>query len=98
MQSDKERGFERVYELIKHRWVLEIIRAISKGHTRYGEILALHPFLSKTELNRKLAMLQAYEVIEKDGSERTAPYRLLSFGEDLEKLHVQMEALGRKFV
>lgn len=87
-------GFEIVHDLIKLRWVPEILKSISLGNSRYSEILSSIPYLSHTELNRKLAILIEKKVIEKneDGS-----YSLLEFGKDLVHIFQHLEDLEEKY-
>ena len=88
-------GFEIVQDLIKLRWVPEILKSINQGNQRYSEILTSIPYMSHTELNRKLAILGEKKVIEKrdgDGS-----YTLLEFGEDLVHIFNHLEDLEEKY-
>ncbi len=94
----KKIGFERVQEVMKHRWVPEILMCIGSGKGRYSEILSKYPFLSKTELNRKLALLKKYRVIDKSDKHMHHPYRLMDFGEDLLKLIEFIGEVGSKYV
>lgn len=100
MNNEQKRrlGFERVQEVMKHRWVPEILTCIGSGEGRYSEILEKYPFLSKTELNRKLALLKNCHAIEKSDDHMHLPYTLLDFGEDLLKLIESIEAVGSKYV
>lgn len=87
-------GFEIVHDLIKLRWVPEILKSISQGNSRYSEILNSIPYMSHTELNRKLAILIEKNVVEKnkDGS-----YSLLEFGKDLVHIFYHLEELEEKY-
>ncbi len=57
MKNKVFNGFEIVQDLIKLRWVPEILKSIDLGNQRYSEIQRSIPYISHTELNRKLAIL-----------------------------------------
>ncbi|NLY85324.1 MAG: helix-turn-helix transcriptional regulator [Tissierellia bacterium] len=88
-------GFEIVHDLIKLRWVPEILKSISQGNRRYSEILNSIPYMSHTELNRKLAILGEKKVIEK--REEDGSYLLLEFGKDLVHIFHHLEDLEEKY-
>lgn len=97
MKSKITNGFEIVQDLIKLRWIPEILKSISLGNKRYKDILNSIPYMSHTELNRKLAILLDRNVIEKivDGSD--SYYSLQNFGKDLVHIFYHLEDLEEKY-
>lgn len=91
-------GFELIHELVKHRWIPEILDSITQGKQNYTQILNDHEFLSKTELNRKLALLVDKKVVEKLSNENKTAYKLLAFGEDLDHIFKHFEDIGNKYI
>ena len=98
MKTKVFNGFEIVQDLIKLRWVPEILKSIDLGNQRYSEIQRSIPYISHTELNRKLGILTEKKVIDKvvDDSKNTY-YSLLSFGEDLVHIFNHLEELEEKY-
>ena len=91
-------GFELIHDLVKHRWIPEIIGSIASGHENYSDILDDHKFLSRTELNRKLALLLEKNVVEKEVIENRSYYKLLEFGEDLDHIFKHFAEVGSKYI
>lgn len=97
--SKASSGFELIHELVKHRWIPEIIDSIADGNENYSQILNDHEFfLSKTELNRKLGLLVERKVIEKHTLENKSYYKLLEFGKDLDHIFKHFEDIGSKYI
>ena len=90
-------GFQIVQDLIKLRWVPEILKSIDLGNERYSEILRSIPYLSHTELNRKLNILIDKKVIDKIVNGSNTYYCLLDFGEDLVHIFAHLEDLEDKY-
>lgn len=78
-----ENGFEIMHNLIKLKWVPEILESISSGNVRYNELLQNIQGISHTELNRKLTMLGEREAVSKKVNGSNASYHLMPFGEEL---------------
>lgn len=97
MKSKISNGFEIVHDLIKLRWIPEILKSIHLGNGRYKDILNSIPYMSHTELNRKLTILLDRKVIEKitDGNDNY--YSLQSFGKDLVHIFYHLEDLEDKY-
>ena len=57
MKSEFKTGFQVVQNLIKLKWVPEILESIANGNDRYSDILQSVPKISHTELQRKLNIL-----------------------------------------
>lgn len=90
-------GFQIVQDLIKLRWVPEILKSIYLGNQRYSDILRSIPYISHTELNRKLNILIEKNVIDKQITESNPSYSLLGFGKDLIHIFYHLEDLEEKY-
>ena len=97
MKNKIYNGFEIVHDLIKLRWVPEIVKSIQHGNSRYNEILRSIPYVSNTELNRKLTILVEKNVVEKNIDGSDTGYSLLNFGEDLAHIFDHLECLEDKY-
>ena len=97
MEKKIYNGFQIVQDLIKLRWVPEIIKSIQLGNQRYNEILNSIPYISNTELNRKLTTLIDKKVVEKNTEGSGTGYSLLGFGEDLAHIFNHLECLEDKY-
>lgn len=98
MKNKVANGFELLQDLIKLRWVPEILKSIYLGNTRYTDILNSIPNMSHTELNRKLATLIDREVIFKEIDESNTEYGMLEFGDDLVHIFYHLEDLEAKYL
>lgn len=98
MSSKYDYGFELIHEIVKSKWVPEILAAINKGYENYNEILEAISFLSSTELNRKLNLLVEKQAVEKTVyPENRTSYRLLPLGKDLDHIFKHFIALEEKY-
>lgn len=97
MKSKISNGFQMVQDLIKLRWVPEILEAIEVGNNRYSELLESIEYISHTELNRKLSILVERDVISKTINGRNTYYSLLPFGEDLVHIFHHLEELEERY-
>ena len=97
MEYKSYNGFQIVQELVKLRWVPEILKTIENENKRYSEILSCIPYLSHTELNRKLTILMQKNAIEKKTHEGIINYSLLDFGKDLVHIFNHLEDLEEKY-
>ncbi|OZV11236.1 HxlR family transcriptional regulator, partial [Tissierella sp. P1] len=70
---------------------------IHLGNQRYSDILRSIPYMSHTELNRKLSILIERNVIDKVVDEENTYYSLLSFGKDLVHIFYHLEDLEEKY-
>lgn len=98
MKNKVYNGFQVVHDLIKLRWVPEILKSIHLGNEHYSHILNSIPYISHTELNRKLTILIEKGVIEKTVQDREIYYSLLSFGKDLVHIFYHLEDIEDKYV
>lgn len=96
MKTQISSGFEILQDLIKLRWIPEILKSISMGNSTYTSILKSIPYLSHTELNRKLNILIKRKAIVKEGDKLTC-YQLQDFGEDLVHIFYHLEDLEAKY-
>lgn len=92
--TEYQQGLEIIQDLISKRWIPEILCSISKGNENYTNILNSIEFLSQTELQRKLKVLEEYKCIEKD--QDTGKYELTVFGEEINHLFQHFYDLGKK--
>ena len=83
--------------MIKLRWIPEIVKSIQLGNTRYNEILRSIPYVSNTELNRKLTVLLDRKVVARTVDGNDIGYSLLDFGEDLAHIFDHLECLEDKY-
>lgn len=90
-------GFEIVQDLIKLRWVPEILKSIELGNRHYSQILRSIPHLSHTELNRKLNILIKKRVIKRYENDGRIHYELKDFGKDLVHIFDHLEDLEEKY-
>lgn len=97
MKSKVQSGFEILHDLIKLRWVPEILKSIDLGNYQYTEILNSIPYMSHTELNRKLLILTERRVIDREEIDNNTFYRLKEFGEDLIHTFYHLEDLEEKY-
>ncbi|GFN36598.1 winged helix-turn-helix transcriptional regulator [Tepidimicrobium xylanilyticum] len=97
MENKVINGFQIVQDLIKLRWVPEILKSIQLGNQRYSEILTSIPYISHTELNRKLSILIEKKVIEKRTNGTNTYYSLLNFGKDLVHIFNHLEDIEEKY-
>lgn len=98
MASSQLSCFQIVEDLIKLRWVPEILKSLAGGNQRYSEILKSIPDISHTELNRKLIILREKSVICKQEKDKKIYYSLLGFGEDLVHIFNHLEDLQEKYI
>ncbi|NMA85084.1 MAG: helix-turn-helix transcriptional regulator [Epulopiscium sp.] len=97
MRNKITNGFQIVQDLIKLRWVPEILKSIDMGNKQYSQILKSIPYLSHTELNRKLNVLVEKRVIERVEEGSNIRYSLLNFGEDLVHIFYHLEDIEVKY-
>lgn len=97
MEYTNYNGFQIVEELVKLRWVPEILKSIESGNSRYSEILNSIPYISHTELNRKLNTLITKNVINKTTDNGVINYNLLIFGKDLVHIFNHLEDLEKRY-
>ncbi|NLX62292.1 MAG: helix-turn-helix transcriptional regulator [Tissierellia bacterium] len=91
-------GFEIIHEFIGLKWVPEILESIGNGNKRYTDILNSIPYLSHTELQRKLKILQEKNAISKKDTNTGPEYQLEAFGKDLLHIFVHFSELSEKYL
>lgn len=97
MKTKISDGFEIVEDLIKLRWVPEILESINSGNQRYSEIKRSIDGISHTELNRKLIILIRKRTVLKDENSDIIIYSLLDFGKELVHIFNHLEVLQEKY-
>lgn len=93
--TEYQKGIEIIQDLIKKRWVPEILHSIKLGNKTYTNILNSIEYLSQTELQRKLKILEEFEAINKD--EKELSYNLTEFGNEIDHLFQHVYELGQKY-
>lgn len=97
IMSQTTEGFKIIQDIIKLKWVPEVLSAIGADGASYSEILKSIDYLSNTELNRKLAILVERRAVEKVTSEGSTRYQLLPFGKDLDHIFRHFREMERKY-
>lgn len=97
--SYTSKGFDIVQDIIKLKWVPEILAVMSKEKDacNYSKILEQVEYLSNTELNRKLAILLERKAIEKVEFDGRLYYSLLPFGKDLHHIFQHFMDIEKKY-
>ena len=98
MKINISSGFEIVEDLIKLRWVPEILESIDSGNHRYSEIKRSIDGISDTELNRKLTILVKKSTIVREEDLDIISYALLEFGKELVHIFYHLEELQEKYI
>lgn len=76
-------GLNIIQDIIKLKWIPEILDSIENGNHRYNRILESIEYLSHTELQRKLNVLLNKNVIVKREIDGHINYYLNDFGFDI---------------
>lgn len=98
MTSRMTEGFQLIHNILKLRWVPEIIGTIGEGYHSYNQISKNIEYVSNTELNRKLALLLERNAIKKKAIDGHMGYILLPFGEDLDHIFNHFVEMGEKYL
>lgn len=91
-----QQGLEFIQDLITKRWVPEILYSISMGNHTFTSILNSIEFLSQTELQRKLKLLEEYQCVHKD--EELVEYYMTEYGEEVHHLFQHVFDLGQRLL
>ncbi len=97
MKINLSSGLQIVEDLIKLRWVPEILKSVNFGNIRYTDIQKSIEGISHTELNRKLTILIDKGAILREEKENKISYEILEFGEDLVHIFNHLEELQEKY-
>ncbi|MDO5714937.1 MAG: winged helix-turn-helix transcriptional regulator, partial [Tissierellia bacterium] len=81
--EDFQSGLDFILDIIKPRWVAEILYCLEEDSSSFSHLLEAIPFLNRTELNRKLHFLMERGVIIKSMENHRSSYRLTKLGKDL---------------
>lgn len=92
-----DKGFEIIQNVIKMRWVPEILYSIKNGNTKYSDILNNIEFMSHTELQRKLKALVENKCLVKSEDDGGTEYHLTNLGYDLDHIFYHMVDLASKY-
>lgn len=98
MNVNMNEGFKIVQDIFKLKWIPEIIDSIASDCNRYSEIQDNIDYISHTELNRKLDVLQDKKVVAKISVEGKEGYYLTEFGDDLNHVFNHFVELSAKYV
>ena len=98
MNSRMSEGFQMIHDIFRLKWIPEIIGTMAMGNMRYTDIAESIEYLSNTELNRKLAVLQDREVVEKKTVDGKDGYVLTPFGEDLNHIFNHFVEMSDKYI
>jgi len=91
-------GFQLIHDIFRLKWIPEIIESIATEKNRYTDIANNIEFISNTELNRKLAMLQDRHVIMKVIVDEKDGYFLTEFGNDLNHIFNHFIDMSEKYI
>lgn len=98
MDTKMSEGFQLIHDVFRLKWIPEIIASIAEDKNRYSDIADHIEYISNTELNRKLAMLQERNVIEKSDYEGREGYFLTEFGRDLNHIFNHFIDMSDKYI
>lgn len=88
-------SYRYVQDILKLRWVAEVVEVMAEGGSHYSSITGRIDYLSHTELNRKLAILLDRQMVvrQADGS-----YHLTDKGWQLYAIIQQIEIAGQQMM
>ncbi len=94
---ERDEAFHRVSDVLKCKWALGVVDALSSGPARPSEIKRARPGLTDKVLTERLRMLEGYGLVEREVFAEVPPrveYRLTPAGE---RLREAITALERVF-
>ena len=98
MNDKMSEGFQLIQNIFRKKWIPEIIDSIASGNSSYTEIAASIEYISQTELNRKLSVLQASDVIMKRSVDGKVGYYITPFGNDLNHIFNHFIEISDKYI
>ncbi len=98
MNAKMSDGFQLIHDVFRLKWIPEIIDTIARDINRYTDIANSIEFISNTELNRKLTMLQERNVIIRVNIEGKEGYHLTAFGKDLNHIFSHFVEMSEKYI
>lgn len=98
MNEKMSEGFQLIHDIFRLKWIPEIIESLATGQNRYSDIADSISYISHTELNRKLLMLQERQVIHKKVIEGKEGYYLTDFGLDLNHVFNHFVDMSEKYI
>lgn len=81
-------------DMIGDRWALLVVRELRLGPRRFADLAAALPAIGPTTLTQRLRDLTEVGVLEREGSGRSARYRLTEWGADLEPVFAALARWG----
>ncbi len=98
MNEKMSEGFQLIHDIFRKKWIPEIIDTIASGNSSYTEIASSIDYISQTELNRKLAMLQDSDVIKKSSVQGKVGYFITPLGNDLNHIFNHFIEISDKYI
>ncbi len=98
MSKKMNEGFKLIHDIFRKKWVPEIIQSIVSGNASYTDIADSIEYISKTELNRKLAMLQERQAVKKMSVAGKEGYYITPFGSDLNHIFNHFIEMSDKYI
>lgn len=98
MNEKMSEGFQLIHDIFRLKWIPEIIESLAAGQNRYSDIAESISYISHTELNRKLSMLQERQVISKKIIDGKDGYYLTDFGNDLNHVFNHFIDMSEKYI
>lgn len=86
--------FIYIHDILRLKWVPEILSAIHNGASTFSKILIDIPFISQTELNRKIKFLVERKLITRSPS---GVYSLNPFGKEVLYILLYIQRLNAKY-
>ncbi len=90
-------GFEIIHDLIKKRWIPEILSLLAHKSVRYSDISEEIDYISHTELNRKLKLLLSHRCIEKVEYENQVNYKITKFGYEIDHIFNHLKKISDSY-
>ena len=100
IDDDECRRFQSSVELVGKRWSSAVLMAVSRGATRFTEIVAVVPGLSDRLLAQRLRELESVGLLAREVIATTpvqVRYRLTASGVDLMRSLQPLVAWGRRW-
>lgn len=98
MDPKMSEGFQMIHDVFRLKWIPEIIASIANNNNRYSDIAEQIEYISNTELNRKLSVLQERNVIQKVEQGGKEGYYLTEFGLDLNHIFNHFVDMSDKYI
>ncbi len=96
----REEAFHRLTDILRCKWTIGILDAITRGVVRPGQIERTLEGLSAKVLNERVRKLERYGLIEKYVYDEVPPhteYRLTSRGDEMVRLLADLRAFAGRW-